>query len=71
MVQEMEKKIEKLLDQYMEDYLEGKVIDKIKNFEHPDRHKVIDILHLELCCHILGLLLCGGREVLRGKLRAA
>lgn len=44
MVQEMENKIENLVNLYMEDYQEGKVIDKIKNFEHPERTKVIDIL---------------------------
>ena len=40
----MEKKIEKLMDQYMADYRGGKVIDKIKTFEHPDSEKVISIL---------------------------
>ena len=44
MVQEIENRIEKLVEQYIEDYSGGKVIDKIKNFEHPERTKVIDIL---------------------------
>ena len=44
MVNEMEKKIDHLVGKLIDDYQEGKVIDKIKNFEHPDRGKVVDIL---------------------------
>ena len=40
----MEQKIERLVNQYIEDYQGGKVIDKIKTFEHPERAKIVDIL---------------------------
>lgn len=44
MIQETEQKIDRLVSRLMEDYQGGKVIDKIKNFEHPNRDKVVDIL---------------------------
>ncbi len=44
MASEMEKKIDHLVGKLIDDYQEGKVIDKIKNFEHPNREKVVDIL---------------------------
>ena len=44
MASEMEKRIDQLVGKLIDDYQEGKVIDKIKNFEHPNREKVVDIL---------------------------
>ena len=45
MAHKLEEQINALVDTYLEDYAQGKDIDKVDSFDHPDKETIVDILN--------------------------